>query len=241
MGVADQLVRLSRRLVAEYAAIGYPEPVAYVYNPLEYAAVPHEAYLRQWGNSQRRVVFAGMNPGPFGMAQVGVPFGEISVVRDWLRVSGEVKRPAREHPRRPVLGFACRRSEVSGRRLWGLFANRFGTPEAFFADHFVINLCPLMFLDADGRNLTPDKLPAESRRRTMDLCCSYIRDVCGILGVRYVVAVGTFSAGVCEEATGVLTSPPEVVRILHPSPANPHANRDWAGTVTTDLQAAGVW
>ena len=34
----------------------------------------------------KRVVFLGMNPGPFGMAQVGVPFGEVAAVRDWLRI-----------------------------------------------------------------------------------------------------------------------------------------------------------
>lgn len=242
MSRADDLVRLSHDLSARYAAISYPAPVAFVYNPLEYAAGPHECYLQKWGNGSKRVVFAGMNPGPYGMAQVGVPFGEISVVRDWLRITGAVGHPPAEHPKKPVLGFDCRRSEVSGRRLWGLFIDRFKNPEAFFAEHFVVNLCPLMFLDAGGRNLTPDKLPQPTRDQTMELCRFYIRRVCELLNANHLVAVGTFSTTVCTEAVqGIHTAPPTVLRIQHPSPANPNANRDWAGSATTDLQNAGVW
>jgi len=99
-----------------------------------------------------------MNPGPFGMAQIGVPFGEIASARDWLGLEGPVGQPRTVNPKRPVEGFACARSEVSGQRLWGLFRARFGAPEAFFAEHFVANYCPLVFFEG-GRNLTPDKLP----------------------------------------------------------------------------------
>ena len=80
-----------------------------------------------------------MNPGPFGMVQTGVPLGEIAAVRDWMGIEATVEKPATENPKRPIEGFACTRSEVSGRRLWGLFAERFGTAEAFFTDHFVAN------------------------------------------------------------------------------------------------------
>ena len=114
-------------------------PVTHVYNPLVYAWPPYEAYLREFGATPKRVVFLGMNPGPFGMAQTGVPFGEVAAVRDWLGIDCAVGKPKREHPRRPVTGFACRRSEVSGHRLWGLFAERFHTPERFFAEHIVID------------------------------------------------------------------------------------------------------
>ncbi len=242
MSQAGKLVRLSRQLSASYAGIAYQSPVAYVYNPLDYAAEPHECYLRRWGGGPKRVVFAGMNPGPYGMAQVGVPFGEIGVVRGWLGISGTVETPARQHPKKPVLGFDCRRSEVSGRRLWGLFIERFKTPEAFFAGHFVVNLCPLMFLDEGGRNLTPDKLPTEQKNSTMELCRNYIRAVTEILETEYVVAVGAFSAGVCSEGLADCgPAAPQVVRVQHPSPANPNANRDWAGSATADLKKAGVW
>src|SRR6185369_4193405 len=131
-------------------------PVTHVYNPLTYAWAAHREYLRRYGRGSKRVLFFGMNPGPFGMAQTGVPFGEVAAVRDWLKIDAPIGRPEVEHPKRPVHGFACKRSEVSGKRLWGLFAERFGTPEAFFAEHFVANYCPLVFCETSGCNRTPD-------------------------------------------------------------------------------------
>ena len=107
-----------------------------------------------------RVVALGMNPGPFGMAQTGVPFGEVAVARDWLGVAAPVTKPAREHPKRPVEGFACARSEVSGARLWGAVRAHWKTPARFFAEAFVLNYCPLVFMTTSGRNLTPDKCRA---------------------------------------------------------------------------------
>ena len=117
-----------------------------------------------------RVLYFGMNPGPFGMAQTGVPFGEVAAVRDWLGIEAPVERPAREHPKRRVEGFACRRSEVSGARLWGWARARFGTPERFFARFFVWNWCPLGFLADSGANLTPAELPAAERRALEAVC-----------------------------------------------------------------------
>src|SRR5262245_50106649 len=126
---ARQLADAAAELRDAVEKLKFGPPVAAVYNPLTYAWAVHERYLQKFGSGKKRVVFVGMNPGPFGMAQTGVPFGEISSVRDWLRIAGPVKKPIREHPRRPVAGFDCPRSEVSGKRLWGLFAQRFGTPE----------------------------------------------------------------------------------------------------------------
>ena len=140
--------------------LSFAPPVVHVYNPLDYAWPLHEQYLRLATRPKKRIVFLGMNPGPFGMAQTGVPFGEVAAVRDWLGLDAEITPPAAVHPKRPIEGLNCPRSEVSGRRLWGLFAERFESAPAFFADHFIANHCPLAFLEDTGRNRTPDKLPA---------------------------------------------------------------------------------
>ena len=103
------------------AATEFRAPVAYTYNPLEYAWAGHEAYVRRFGNGPKKVLYLGMNPGPFGMAQTGVPFGEVSAVRLWMGISACIGQPPAMHPKRPVQGFICPRSELSGRRLWGLF------------------------------------------------------------------------------------------------------------------------
>jgi single-strand selective monofunctional uracil DNA glycosylase len=213
--------------------------VTHIYNPLSYAWGPYEDYLRRFAVTPKRVVFLGMNPGPFGMVQTGVPFGEIGVVRDWLKVTGRVASPSGQHPRRPILGFACARSEVSGRRLWGLFVERFGTPESFFAEHIVMNYCPLAFLEASGRNRTPDKLPVTEREALFAACDRHLRDVLRALEPEWVVAVGDFAFGRAQRA--VLNGSPKVGRIPHPSPANPAANRGWAGAATQQLLSLGVW
>jgi single-strand selective monofunctional uracil DNA glycosylase len=185
------------------------------------------------------VVFLGMNPGPFGMVQTGVPFGEISAVRDWMKIETKIAKPRQEHPKRPVEGFACARSEVSGRRLWGLFAERWNRPEDFFEGHFVANHCPLAFFDAEGRNLTPDKLTASQSSPLLAACDAHLRGLVGILQPEWLVGVGDYA-----EKRGQLALkevPVKIGRILHPSPASPAANRDWARKATEQLGALGIW
>ncbi len=239
MSTAPQLVRAARLLAARAAELQFGAPVTHVYNPLLYAWKAHEIYLRRFGAAPKEVLFLGMNPGPFGMAQTGVPFGEIAAVRDWMKIHAPIGRPALEHPKRPVLGFACARSEVSGQRLWGLFARRFGTAEKFFARHFVLNYCPLAFLTAAGRNQTPDKLPAAQRAPLDRICDAHLRQVLQILRPRWVIGVGGFARRRAEIVAAGL--PIQTGQILHPSPASPAANAGWADKAAAQLEAAGVW
>jgi single-strand selective monofunctional uracil DNA glycosylase len=214
-------------------------PVTHVYNPLVYAWPTHREYLVRYGKGPKRVVFVGMNPGPFGMAQTGVPFGEVAAVRGWLGLDGEVQTPAQAHPKRPVEGFNCPRSEVSGRRLWGLFAKRFGTAHAFFIDHFVVNYCPLLFLQASGCNCTPDKLAKSELQLVQNGCDRHLRRVLRELRPKWVIGIGQFAFGRVQAVAG--ESGVQMASILHPSPASPASNRDWEGTVIRQLQDLGVW
>ena len=237
--ITEALIAAARRLRAETGRLKFGAPVTHVLNPLVYGWAPHEAYLQRFGGARRRIIFLGMNPGPFGMAQTGVPFGEIAAVRDWLKIECAVGKPEREHPKRPVSGFACRRSEVSGRRLWGLFAERFGRPERFFAEHIVMNYCPLAFLESSGRNRTPDKLPARERAALFVACDRHLRAIVAALQAEWLVGVGGFAAKRAEEV--FQNSPLKQARILHPSPASPAANRNWKGVVTRQLEELSVW
>src|ERR1043165_6065790 len=130
------LIAAAGRLRDAVDELRFAPPVTHVYNPLRYAWRAHETYLDKYGTAPKRVLFLGMNPGPFGMAQTGIPFGQVAAVRDWLKIETPIDRPSDEHPKRPVTGFDCPRSEVSGERLWGLFAKRFGMPDKFFREHF---------------------------------------------------------------------------------------------------------
>ncbi len=237
---AERLGRATRRLCRDLAPLRFAKPVSHVYNPLEYARRPHSAYLRLYGNSPKRVVFLGMNPGPFGMAQTGVPFGEISFVRDWLGIEAKVDRPAEEHPKRPILGFSCTRSEVSGARVWGTLRDHYGEPERFFADHFIANYCPLVFIEESGRNRTPDKLPVRERVALFEACDRHFRRLVTVLEPAWVIGIGAFAEARALALLGEEPSAPRVGRILHPSPANPRAQKDWGGQARRELEALGV-
>lgn len=239
VNLEQELVAAARELARGTDALRFSKPIVCVYNPLIYAWKAHELYLRRFGGSQKEVVFLGMNPGPFGMAQTGVPFGEIAAVRDWMKIHVPVDRPRVEHPRRPVQGFDCPRMEVSGRRLWGLFAQRFGSPENFFPRHFVVNYCPLAFVEEGGRNRTPDKLPLREKEALARVCDAHLRRVLELLRPKWVIGVGDFAARRAETVAANL--PLQIGQILHPSPANPGANRDWAAKAAAQLAALGIW
>ncbi len=236
--IADRVVAAGRRLRREVATLRFGQPITHVYNPLAYARRPYEAYVRTYAGSRKRVLFLGMNPGPYGMAQTGVPFGDVDHVRGFLAIEAPVSRPEPEHPRRPVQGFGCPRSEVSGSRLWGAVAAHFERPQRFFAGHFVSNYCPLVFLEASGRNRTPDKIRATEARPLFAACDRHLRRLVELLEPRWVVAIGAFAetrARAALESRGVA-----IGRITHPSPANPRAQRGWGRLARAELEELGV-
>lgn len=239
MQIADQLIEAAHSLSSGVKALDFSEPVTHIYNPLDYAWQAHESYIRKWGNSTKKILFMGMNPGPFGMAQTGIPFGEIAHVRDWLGISCRVNKPEEEHPKRIIQGFDCTRSEVSGRRLWGLFKEQYGTADAFFQSHYVLNYCPLVFMEASGRNRTPDKLPAEESEPLYTLCDAHLRTVLRVLEIEFLIAVGTFAENRAQRATDNWHGL-QITRILHPSPASPLANKGWGEKVLAQLQAMNL-
>jgi single-strand selective monofunctional uracil DNA glycosylase len=232
------LERIAADLARETSGLRFGPPVAHVYHPLEYAWEPHRRYLRRYGAPPRPIVMLGMNPGPWGMAQTGVPFGEVTAVRDWMGIEAAVGQPQRLHPKRPVLGFACTRREVSGQRLWGWARKNFGSAEVFFQDFFVANYCPLMFMGAGGQNLTPDKLKAAEARPLFAACDRALRRTIAALQPEYVVGVGQFAADRARAALEGLNL--KIGGITHPSPANPRANRGWEALVQRELATLGI-
>ena len=200
-----------------------------------------EAYLRRFGAGPKRTLLVGMNPGPWGMAQTGVPFGDVPSVTGFLGLHAPIGKPADEHPKRPVNGLACPRTEISGSRVWAMVRDRFGTPEAFFAEHFVLNFCPLVFLGDTGRNLTPDKLPAAEREPLLAACDDHLAEVVRILRPSFAVGIGVWAEKRVAAAVEAAASNATVGRILHPSPASPLANKDWGGQATRQLVELGAW
>ncbi len=225
-------------LIADLDGLAFGPPVTHVYNPLVYARAPWDAYCERYGQGRREVVLIGMNPGPYGMAQCGVPFGEIAHVRDWLGIEAPVGKPPVEHPKRPVLGFDCGRSEVSGRRLWSWAKETYGTPEAFFAKYFIANYSPLVFMEESGRNRIPEKLPKSERAPMNAACDRALRRTVELLQPKYVIGVGRFAEKKAKAVVGDL----DVIigSVPHPSPASPLANKGWAPLMTRALTELGV-
>lgn len=244
--IARELLAAARDLSRTLDALRFAPPVAHVYNPLQYAFAPYQAYVERYGATQKRVVLLGMNPGPFGMMQTGVPFGEVAAVRDWMGIRAPVGHPAQQHPKRPIDGFDCPRSEVSGQRLWGWAALRFGTAEAFFGERFVLNYCPLVFLEAGGRNLTPDKLPAAERRAVAEACDRHLATALAALQPEWAIGIGGFAERCLravlegDRVDAALARRMQIAQILHPSPASPAANRGWSEAVDRRLAALGL-
>lgn len=234
----ESLVNATESLAEAMDKLSFGPPVAMTYNVLRHAWEGHRAYLEKYGEGQKRILLLGMNPGPWGMVQTGVPFGEVAAVRDWMKIEVEIGKPSPEHPKRPVQGFACEKSEVSGRRLWGLFAERFESAKTFFSEHFVVNYCPLAFMEESGRNLTPDKLPALEAKPLQAACDLHLRRIAKTLRPEWVIGVGAYGEGRARLALGEGF---RYGRILHPSPANPAANAGWAKRAATQLKELGAW
>ena len=242
----NELLTASKQLAEEAEKLRFAEPVTHVYNPLMYAWKPYEQYVKLYAKPPKKALFLGMNPGPWGMVQTGVPFGEIDHVREWLGINGDVGTPTEMHPKRAVEGFSCTRSEVSGRRLWSFFEKMFTTPQAFFKDHFVANYCPLVFMENSGRNRTPDKLKPFEREKLFEICDDHIIKTVEILRPEWLIGIGGFAekrlnAIVERTAESIPELDLKVCRILHPSPASPAANRGWDSAAEAGLKAAGVW
>lgn len=232
------LVSISRELAKQVDGLKFSAPVTHVYNPLVYAREPHELYLTQWGGGPKRVLLLGMNPGPFGMAQTGVPFGDVSLVREFLGITGKVKSPKVVHEKRPIEGFGCGRGEVSGQRLWGFARERFGSAEVFFRHFFVVNYCPLVFMEEGGANRTPDKLSKAEQRALFAACDAALVGTVKLLQPEHVIGVGAFATGRAKAALTGFAG--RIATISHPSPASPKANRGWAELVEKELELYGL-
>lgn len=239
MTSSEKILTATRTLRDQVNALTFANPVTYVYNPLDYAWHAHQEYVSRFANQPKKIIFLGMNPGPWGMAQTGVPFGEVDAVKNWMGIETPVASPPNPHPKRPILGFKCEKSEVSGRRLWGLFKQRFTRADAFFQEHFVVNFCPLVFMEESARNRTPDKLPVVEAKPLFEACADHLKVYVECLQPEWVVGIGGFAQKMIR--TALSDYPIKQGKILHPSPASPAANRGWAETATLQLKAQNIW
>lgn len=236
--ISTRLKKIYAELSDAVDSLSFAGPTTHVYNPLNYARDPIEKYLAVAGSNKKEAIFLGMNPGPWGMAQTGVPFGTIKLVRDWIGIEGPVGKPPCEHPKRPIVGFDVEREEISGNRFWGWAKDRYGTADRFFERFFVANYCPLVFMEASGKNRTPDKLPSSEKEELFRHCDHAFLQIVQTLEPDLVIGIGKFAEDRAKSALAGLEI--RIGRILHPSPASPIANRGWQQQAESQLQGLGV-
>lgn len=225
-------------LIDKLTGLKFNDPVKYVYNPMVYARAPFDDYFRKYGDGRKEIILLGMNPGPWGMVQTGVPFGDVNMVKGWLGIAGKVNSPMEQHPKRPIQGFQCPRGEVSGQRLWGWARARFKHPQRFFQRFWVANYCPLVFMEESGRNRTPDKLKMIEKIELFKACDEALVRMVNLCKPSYVIGIGNFAY---QRAISALSEIEVTVgRISHPSPANPKANRGWAELIDGELADQGI-
>ncbi|XP_034245279.1 single-strand selective monofunctional uracil DNA glycosylase-like isoform X1 [Thrips palmi] len=240
--IAEELLRIELELCAQISSLMFSLPVRYVYSPIEYAFDLHAQFVRNFCNTSKKVLFLGMNPGPWGMSQTGVPFGEVSVVKDWFGLQGSVKKPKHEHPSRLIQGLDCRRSEVSGKRFWGLFREICGSnPYLFFKNCFIYNQCPIALMSDTGKNITPAELKASESKVLLAFCDKALTKVIQLLKVHLVVGIGKFAEKrACIALNEACLKEVKVVSIPHPSPRNAHCSGNWKEVVAKILTDLGI-
>ena len=240
MDISEQLAQAAQRLskVCDNAIpiLEKKTIVAHATNPLDYAWPHHEQFLHKWGNLGSHTLLLGMNPGPWGMAQTGVPFGATAVAQSFLEIEArELRTPENTHPKRPIEGMALERQEISGTRLWNLMKQHYGSAESTFSNIFVVNHCPLLILAETGRNVTPVDLPKSIIEPVLKACDRHLESVVNIMGIDSVVGVGNYAK---KRAQSVLKDV-EIEAMWHPSPASPLANRnggaDWRANAISKI------
>ncbi len=217
----------ARELSKRCGALEFDDPVAWTYDPLTYAWDGHRQYVQRFGDAPKQVLFVGMNPGPWGMGQTGIPFGDPDIVRDKMGITGiDVHEPPEHREDRPVYGLESPRNEVSGTRLYEGLAEAFGSLKAAYQHLFVANYCPLLFFDEDASNLTPPRLRKADREALFEVCDVHLDRLIEHLDPEHLVGVGRFAERRVDAVLEDRGEERPVHYLLHPSPANPQANKD---------------
>ena len=64
--IGQSLIFHELKLAKELQLLIYPEPVQYIYNPIEYAIETHSDFIGRFANEgPKPLMFLGMNPGKF--------------------------------------------------------------------------------------------------------------------------------------------------------------------------------
>ncbi|XP_055849953.1 single-strand selective monofunctional uracil DNA glycosylase [Episyrphus balteatus] len=228
-----QFIDIECNLNKELANLKFPN-ITHVYNPIEYAFDLHCQYLKKYLNGPKKMLLIGMNPGPNGMAQNGVPFGNTNTVKNLMKIEGQVEQPPSLHPKRPVTGLACKTEEPSGVRIWTLIGKLAGSLEIFSQQCFMHNFCPLAFFDVQGKNITPGELKGDVKAEVRNICLKYLEQEIQLIQPEIIIAIGSY-VGDCMKRLAkqsiYIGSNIKILQLAHPSPRSVN-NNNWPEKAT---------
>ncbi|XP_076299727.1 single-strand-selective monofunctional uracil-DNA glycosylase isoform X3 [Lasioglossum baleicum] len=161
------------------------------------------------------------------------------VYTNFFIICGPVGKPAKEQPDRKVTGFQCTRSEVSGKRLWGLFKELCGNPENFFEHAYIHNYCPIAFMDKKGRNITPSEIKGAEIAKVHSACDKVLADIIRLLKVEILIGIGIYAEKRSQLVVQSHKLPIKILCLPHPSPRAAN-NKNWSEKATKKLSEFGL-
>lgn len=218
----------------ELNELQFPKNITHIYNPIVYALNLHCQYIKKFLNGKKKVMLIGMNPGPNGMVQNGVPFGNTNTVKNLMKIQGQVDQPPSLNPKRPVTGLSCTTEEPSGVRIWNLLQKLAGSLEVFGEQCFLHNFCPLAFFDEQGKNITPSELKGKIKSTLRDICLKYLEKEIQLIQPEIIIAIGSYVGDslrkLSKQSIYVRTNI-KILQLAHPSPRSLN-NNNWPEKAT---------
>ena len=209
------IIELYKSLNIELDELKFFPPCFYVYNPLSYCFESFKIYFEYLNTEEEINLFFGINPGPFGMAQTGIPFGDKETVKNYLKIEPkiDIDKIPKQHPKKQILGLEVKRVEKSGRIFWGVIKEFYPEKYDFFKSNFVLNFCPLCFLDEQGRNITPKVLRKEDQIALYKILEIFMLKLFKLIKIKKLIAIGdeTFSY------LNALNTKLKIQTIIHPA------------------------
>ena len=92
-------------------------------------------------------------------------------------------------------------------------------------------------MEESGRNFVPEKLKAAERDALFAVCDRALRRIVEHLKPKHVIGVGKFAE---KRAKAALAQDVRIGAMLHPSPASPAANKNWATAAEAALAQNGI-
>ncbi|XP_059470377.1 single-strand selective monofunctional uracil DNA glycosylase [Neocloeon triangulifer] len=243
---ASQFFSVQLWLSGQLKLLKFSDPVFMVYDPVEYAGGIYFQYLQRFCRSPKHLLILGMNPGPWGMGQTGIPFGDVDTVKNYLGLAEFgflIRQPTQQHPSKIVTGLDCHRKEPSGTKLWGLVKKltNYCPAEIALANIIVHNFCPLIFLKESGCNLTPEELKASNKKEELfNLCSTALYHSLRVLQCSQILCIGKFAEKRADLMVKKFSLNALVYSIPHPSPRNVSGRVNWEENAMASLSASGL-